>query len=494
MRNPTPFFAALKPLLFGRPPRQGSTPFCHSSSAAASQALCRLRDTFGFLIPDTLLARQECGPNSRDRVFSSLITFWAFLSQVLCPDAPCRDAVRKVQAWWALQALPPLEGVSASTSAYCQARLRLSFKKLQAIHEHIAQRLERNVPGAALWYARVVKVVDGTNVSMPDTSSNQQAWPQPSSQKPGCGFPMMKLVGLFSLASGALLKIAQGTLHVHESVLFRQLWKELEAGDVLLSDRGFCSYFALAALRTRLVDGVMRLHQARKINSRRGRCLGPGDRLVQWIKPGQRTSAWSPEEFAALPASMTLRLIRLEVPLKGFRTRQIFLITSLLDALAYPAEAICQLYMQRWSVELHFREIKTILRLDVLRCKTPAMIQREVLLHLIAYNLVRALMQQAALSYQLDLSRLSFKGTLDTLRHFADVLHATEGQPRKQAALLDHMMLLIAKDQVPLRPFRNEPRAKKRRAKNYHLLTKPRHQMRVPAHRNRPRQIILNER
>ena len=493
MRNPTPFFAAFKPLLFGRPPRQGPAPFCHRS-AAASQALGRLRDTFGFLIPDTLLARQECGVNSRDRLFSSVITFWAFLSQVLCPDAPCREAVRKVQAWWALQSWPPLDQISANTSAYCQARLRLSLKKLQAIHEHIAQRLERNVPAVALWCARVVKVVDGTNVSMPDTSSNQQAWPQPSSQKPGCGFPMMKLVGLFSLASGALLKIAQGTLHVHESVLFRQLWKELEAGDVLLSDRGFCSYFALAALRSRLVDGVMRLHQARKIDSRRGRCLGPGDRLVEWIKPGQRTSAWTPEEFAALPASMTLRLIRLHVPLKGFRTRQIFLITTLLDALAYPAEAIGQLYMQRWSVELHFREIKTILRLDVLRCKTPAMIQREVLLHLIAYNLVRALMQQAALSYQLDLSRLSFKGTLDTLRHFADVLHATEGQPRKQAALLDHMMLLIAKDQVPLRPFRNEPRAKKRRAKNYHLLTKPRHQMRVPAHRNRPKQIILNER
>lgn len=493
MRNPTSFFAAFKPLLFGRPPTPSSAPFCRQS-AAASSALCQLRKTFGFLIPDTLLARQTRGLGSRDRVFSAEITFWAFLSQVLCPAAPCREAVRKVQAWWALQILPPLDELSASTSAYCQARLRLSLKKLQAIHEHIAQRLECNVPGAALWCRRVVKIVDGTNLSMPDTFPNQQSWPQPSSQKPGCGFPMMKLVGLFSLASGALLKIAQGTLHVHESVLFRQLWKDLEPGDVLLSDRGFCSYSALAGLRARGVDGVMRLHQARKIPARQGRWLGAGDRLVEWIKPGQRTNAWTPEEFAALPASMTLRLIHFAVAIKGFRTRQICLVTTLLEALLYPAAAIRELYAQRWSVELHFREIKTILRLDVLRCKSPAMIQREVLLHLIAYNLVRVLMQQAALCYQVDLSRLSFKGTLDTLRHFANVLHATEGKPRKQAALLQHMLRLIAQDQVPLRPFRSEPRAKKRRAKNYHLLTKPRHQMRVPGHRNRPKTIILNER
>jgi Transposase DDE domain len=162
-------------------------------------------------------------------------------------------------------------------------------------------------------------------------------------------------------------------------------------------------------------------------------------------------------------------------------------VTTLLDPVAYPAETIAALYLERWSVELHFREIKMTLALDVLRCLIPAMIEKELLLHIIAYNLIRSLMQRAAILHCVELRRLSFKGTLDTLRHFADVVHASEGKPRKQAALLDSMLEIIAADHVPYRPFRNEPHAKKRRPKNYHLLTKPRHQMRVPSHRNRPK-------
>ena len=347
--------------------------------------------------------------------------------------------------------------------------------------------MEANGPSESRWLSREVKIVDGTCLSMPDTPENQAAYPQPSNQKKGCGFPMMKLVGLFSLKSGALLHFARGTLRVHESQLFRQLWAHLSQGDIVLGDRGFCSFFAMASLLGRGVDSLMRLHQARRADFRRGKRLGKDDILITWTKPAQRTAAWSPQEFAALPDTLTLRQIRLHIDIKGCRSRTIILVTTLLDPVAYPAEAIAALYLERWSVELHFREIKITLALDVLRCLTPLMIEKELLLHIIAYNLVRALMQRAAILHGMELRRVSFKGTLDTLRHFADAVHASQGKPRKQAELLDSMLEIIAADQVPYRPSRNEPRAKKRRPKNYHLLTKPRHQMRVPPHRNRPK-------
>lgn len=485
MRNPTPFFNAFRHLLFGKAPRCFHQKL--KARLCASSSLGELRETFGSMIPDALLSSQESGPNSRQRLYSPRVTFWAFLAQVLSPDTACREIVRKVQAW---RSLTRIVEMSAATSAYCQARGRLCLPLLRRIHEHLADRLQRNAPQDALWLGRVVKIVDGTNLSMPDTALNQAAWPQPSSQKPGCGFPMMKLVGIFSLASGALLDFAKGTLHIHESQLLRALWETLRKGDVLLSDRGFCSFFAIASLLLRGVDSLMRLHQARRADFRKGKALGKGDLLVRWKKPSQRTAAWSKEEFAALPEQLTVRQIRLEVNRKGYRSRTIVIVTTLLDPIAYPADKIRALYFERWSVELHFREIKILLRMDVLRCLSPEMIEREVWLHVIAYNLVRSLMQEAAILHRVNLARISFKGTLDTLRHFADAVHAATGQPRKQAALIDAMLELIAKDQLPCRPGRVEPRAKKRRPKNYHLLTKPRRKMRVPPHRNRPKTAL----
>jgi Transposase DDE domain len=482
MRNPTPFFSAFAPLLFGRPPRSFRAAL--HNSVLKADSISQWRATFGSMIPEALLAPKKEGPGSRERLFSPLVTFWAFLSQVLSPNSACREAVRKVQAWLTLHA--PLE-MSAHTSAYCQARQRLSEQVLLDIHVHLAERMEANAPSESHWLSREVKIVDGTCLSMPDTAENQAAYPQPSNQKTGCGFPMMKLVGLFSLKSGALLHFARGTLRMHESQLFRQLWAHLSQGNIVLGDRAFCSFFAMASLLDRGVDSLMRLHQARHADFRRGKRLSKDEVIINWKKPAQRTAAWSLQEFAALPDTLTLRQIRVHLDIKGCRSRTIILVTTLLDPLAYPAEAIAALYLQRWSVELHFREIKITLALDVLRCLTPPMIEKELLLHFIAYNLIRSLMQSAASLHCVKIRRVSFKGTLATLRHFADAVHASQGKPRKQAELLDLMLEIIAADQLPYRPSRHEPRAKKRRPKNYHLLTKPRHQMRIPPHRNRPK-------
>jgi hypothetical protein len=483
MSMQTPFFATFKTLLFGKPRLAEIEKLLRGEGRAPS--LSHYQQAFGEFIPQALLAPESEGINSRVRLFPPLVTFWAFLAQVLERGSSCRDALRRIIAWWQFEdpaaALP-----STDTGGYCSARARLADRVLEQIGSHLADQLEGNVPSAELWQGRQVKILDGTSASMPDTAETQAVWPQPRSQKPGCGFPLVKLVGLFSQGSGALLELAEGNIHEHETLVARQLWPRLEPADVLLSDRGFCSYLNLSEILGYGGDAVMRLHQARRSDFRQGRRLGPNDRLVTWRKPAQRPAGCPPEVYDALPETLTLRLVRYRVETRGFRTEEVTLVTTLLDAEAYPVSALAELYFQRWNIELHFREIKVLLGMDVLRCLTPKMVRKEIALHRIAYNLVRRLMQRAAMVYQVPLARISFKGTLDSLHHFADALHALAGRPRRQAELLAKLLLTIAKDLLPLRPNRSEPRAKKRRPKNYHLLTKPRRTMHLPKHRNRP--------
>jgi len=478
----TPFFKAFGPLLFGRPARNAL------KKIARIDSIQELYELFGHLFPERLLATSETGVNSRERIFSPQVTFWAFVAQILSPGSSCREIVRRVDAWWQ-QAIRGDTRLSGSTSAYCQARARLQPEALELISRHLCWSLEANVLRDERWLeGRSVKIIDGTGVSMPDSEDNQALWPQPSTQKPGCGFPVLKLVGLFSLSSGALLEVATGNLHIHESVLFRGLWEKLKKGDVLLADRGYCSYASLALLGRRGVDSVVRLHQRKRADFRSGKVLGPDDRLVTWHKPAQRPPGCSVEEFAALPETQTLRMIRLRVAAQGFRTRTVVLMTTLLDPQTYPADALRELYGERWTVELHFHQIKILLGMDHLRCKSPELIEREVAIHRIAYNLVRSLMQRSAHLYHVPPGRMSFKGTLDTLRHWSVVIAAAAETPRKQTQLIDQMLEAIARDPVPERPGRSEPRAKKRRPRNYQLLTKPRHQMGNLPRRNRPQQ------
>ena len=484
MPHTTPFFQGFSSILFGRPALSELEKTLRK--VAQIKSLAELFATFGDLIPAALLQRRAKGANSRQRRYTLHVTFWAFLAQTLAPQTSCRDIVRKVQAWWLLRD-PKSSAGSASTSAYTKARQRLDPEAIEPVASHLADLLESRVPSSQLWRGRRVRLVDGTTVSMPDTEANQKAYPQSSSQKPGCGFPLMRLVGLFSLASGALLGFAKSSLHIHESMLFGHLMALLEKGDIALADRGFCSFHTFWRLSSAGVDALMRLNGTRKVDFRKGTRLGPGDRLLTWKKPAIPPKSCTREEYDALPATMTLRHVKLVVSARGYRTQTIVLVTTLLDPVAYPVEALGELYFQRWSVELHFREIKITLGMDVLRCQTPDMVDKEVMMHSIAYNLVRAIMQQAANDHQVDLTRISFKGTADALRHWSGSLEALRGQPRKQKAMLDAMLELIAKDLVPLRPDREEPRARKRRPKNYHLLTKPRYEMLIRVHRNRPK-------
>lgn len=485
MAATTPFFKPFGPLLFGRPATRAAEKLRRRAASLED-----LYDLFGHLFSDKLLECEEAGTNSRERLFSPKTTFWAFVSQVLSPGSPCREAVRRVEAWWRHAQGEAFAGMSPSTSAYCQARARLDLQTLELIAGQLAWNLQRRVLEAERPLGkRPVKIVDGTMLSMPDTPENQAGWPQSSGQKPGLGFPAMKLVGLFSLESGALLESATGSLREHETTLFRGLWGKLKRGDVLLGDRGFCSYLNLAALAARGIDCVLRLHQARPVDFRRGKKLGPDDRLVEWSRPAQRPEGVSQAEWLALPETLAVRLIRLRVAAPGFRTRTVVLATTLTDAVEYPADTLRCLYAARWQVEGHFFQIKELLALDVLRCESPAMIEREVAVHAITYNLVRALMQRSAHGHGVPLGRISFKGTLDGLRQWSGVIAAASVQPKKQDALIEELLSTIARDPVPERPHRSEPRARKRRPKNYHLLTRPRGKMGNVLRRNRPRKI-----
>lgn len=450
------------------------------------RSVAKLRDAAwaGELAP--LCARwfrlpAELGTPGRTGPFSRARTFWVFLAQVLSPDGSCREAVCKLLAWQALTQEPP---ASSNTAAYCKARARLPLNALDQVHQDVAARLEAGVTGEDLWYGRRVRLVDGSSLSMPDTEANQGLYPQPKTQKPGCGFPVMRVVGLFSLATGALLAWAKGPLAVGEQALFRSLWNLLAPGDVALADRGFCSFAHLYLLAQRGVDAVLRKHPRRTKGLHLLKRLGKRDRLVAWHKPEVRPSWLTPEQWRQLPDLLPVREITFAVAVPGFRTRRITVATTLLDPKTYPPQAFAQLYRRRWQVELFLRDIKSTLGIHVLRCKSPHMVHRELAMHAIAYNLVRALMLEASREYGIPLHRISFKGTIQTLRQWAPLLASAALSPPQRTRMMTLLLHSIARTPLPYRPNRAEPRARKRRPKNYQLLTKPRHLFKESLHRN----------
>jgi hypothetical protein len=436
----------------------------------------QLDKLFGAQLPPGLLSQAAEGLNSRDRVYSVYITFWTFLWQVFNPGTPCRSAVRKVMAWFALLGRPK---VKPSDSPYCQARRRLDRHTLERALQASAQAAEQRSPHQWRFQGKEVIVGDGTTSDAPDTPDNQRAYPQSARQQPGCGFPLVRWVALFSLGSGALLKVALGNKHKAELTLFRKLWDYLKAGMIFLADRGFCDYVTIAGLwYLQHVDSLLRLNACRPHDFRKGRRLGRYDRLVVWDKPKRKPRTATRSLWRRLPNQIQLRLICYPVCVPGFRPRQLILVTTLLDPVAYPAAQLAALYLRRWRVELFLRDIKTTLQMDHLKCKTPQMLYRELLMHLIAYNFIRGLMVEAAAIHDLDLERLSFKGSVDTLHHFSHVIdQARSARQRRQ--LLSDLLAALAGDPLPDRPHRVEPRHQKRRPKAYPFLTKPRAQLKA---------------
>jgi Transposase DDE domain len=417
------------------------------------------------------VVEEEVGQTD-DRIYTPLVTLAVFLSQILSSDQSCRSAVARFRSWRVAQGLRPC---SLATGGYCTARRRLPETLLPRLVRQTATSLQERAAHGWLFHDRSVVMVDGTTVSMPDTPQNQNAYPQHPNQKRGCGFPIARIVVLLSLATGAALDLAIGPWRgklTGENALLRGLRKCLKRGQILLADSYYSSYQEIAALLGMGVDVVMRQHGGRPSDFRRGRKLGPEDHLVVWHKGRQRRSWMSLLVFRRLPETIVMRELRVRVDRKGFRTQQFVIVTSLLDPIAYPAQELAGLYRARWHAELDIRSIKTLMRMDVLRCQTPAMVRKEIWAHMLVYNLVRGVMAEAAYRHGLPPRVLSFQGARQVIEGYrADLARATAAGA---AELRADALLAMAGERVGDRPDRYEPRARKRREKMYPRLQEPR--------------------
>jgi hypothetical protein len=337
--------------------------------------------------------------------------------------------------------------------------------------------LDSNVDPQWLWKSRRVYVYDGSSVSMPDTPENQSAYPQPVAQKPGLGFPLARIAAVFSLACGAVLDLGicrYAGKGQSELGMLRTLWGLFRPGDVVLADRLMCAWTEMVMLQQRGVDCVCRLTSHRKADFRRGKRLGPGDHIVKWPKPRKPRSI-DRETYDLLPDSLTVRECRTRVEQPGFRVKTLVVATTLLDADAFTKDDLAQLYRARWHAELDLRSLKQTLQMDVLRCKTPELVRKELWTHVLAYNLIRTVMAQAATAHGIEPRSISFKGALQTLEAFQPVI-ALRGQHDAtfRRNLYRQLLDAIASHRVADRPDRYEPRRKKRRPKHYDRLMKPR--------------------
>ena len=411
-------------------------------------------------------------------VYTPPLTLWAFLSQVLFKDEhrSCRAAVARVVVLLVALGRGPC---SDNTGAYCRARAKIPVAVVRRLTLQVADACEQQVPAHWLWKNRHVHLVDGTTASTPDTPANQAQWPQPATQKPGLGFPLIRMVVLLSLATAMVTGMAMGPYkgkETGETALLRELFHRLHAGDVVLADRYYCSYFMIALLRELGVDVVVRLHQQRDADFHRGRRLGAGDHVVEWLRPAK--PAWMDQEtYERMPAALSLRQVRVSVNQPGSRVQQLVVVTSLLDVDIYTQQDIAELYHKRWLVELDIRTLKITLGMDVLRCKSPDMVRREIWSCLLAYNLIRQTMLPAALAADCSPRQLSFTAALQKIAASWGTLLLSDASV--SVLLIEVHLRHLASQRVGNRPNRVEPRAKKRRPKPHKLLTQPRAQARA---------------
>lgn len=412
--------------------------------------------------PELLETTEALQPEHRERVYTPTVTLSMFMRQVLEADGSCQKAVN---GWAAQRAADGLKACSVHTGGYCKARQRLPLEMVSGLTRETGQLLSQDALTQWLWRGRAVKLVDGTGLSMPDTPENQAVYPQPSTQAAGVGFPLARLVMVICLATGAALDTAIGPHQGKgsgELGLVRSLLDGFNPGDVMLADALYCNYFLIADLIARGVDVLFEQNGSRITDFRRGQSLGTRDHIVRWPKPQTRPEWMTPEQYANAPDAITLREVKV--------AHQV-LVTTLLDHRRVSKADLSALYTRRWNVELDLRNLKTTMGMDVLSCQTPQMNDKQLWVHLLAYNVIRLLMAQAACDANVDPRSLSFKHTVQLW---------TEWTARGLCSANDRQRLfaLIAQRKVGHRPGRIEPRMRKRRPKPYPWLKVPRAQAR----------------
>jgi hypothetical protein len=419
------------------------------------------------------------GVEYRDRVFGPFTTIWGFLSQVLSEDHSCRDAVSRVIAH---RVASGQSVCSPNTASYCNARVRLPTGVLRALARRTAEELQDGLPDGWKWNGRNVFIADGSHVSMPDTPQNQASYPQPEAQQPGIGFPLARLTVLLSLATGACHDLAmapyagQGT---GETTLLRQMYDTLEPGDVVLADALFDDYFIACELRQRGIELVARA-QYQRVGTQTVQSQPDGD-LIVWRRPN-KPHGMAGEQYRTYPKTLPMRQVRVDARDKDNRVEQFKVITTILDA-SIDGGQIGNLYERRWDGEVDVRAIKSTMTMDVLRCKTPEMVRKEIWAHLLAYNLLRTVMAVAAAASGIEPRQVSFKGAKQAVTAFAPKIEAA--RPEGRAALIDAMLTTIAYHRVGDRPGRWEPRARKRRPKPGVRLMQSRAAAKLPQNRSK---------
>ncbi len=483
MRTTTRFLPGLSAKLQGRVRRRQLETLRARREKARGESISDLGTLFDFVLP--LEKLRAVSKTLRDRAFPEVVTFWSWLSQILSGNGSCAQALALVQRWHDEAGLP-MPG--AGTSSYCRARQRLSEEFLDAVEEMVRVHSELRREGWQRWRGHRLKAIDGTSFQLLDTPENQADYPQPAPQAPGCGFPIVGLVGVVDLEDGRILGTVVGRERRHDAKGLYDLLDTFENGDLLIGDRAFCSYELIALLGGRGVESVMRLHQKRegKLQWRKGRKVGPDSRVVAWIRPPKPGACGiTPEEWAALPEAMEVRLVRTRGTDRHGKPRVLYLATTLLDPEAYPEEEIAALYAERWGIEVKFRDIKSTLGLDQLRVKTPEMARKTLRMVRLAYNLIKALQIEAAQTGAVLVAEIGFKGTLDVIGEFRSGFHGLQNRPR----LLVRRLLLVSQRIIERlvipRPGRREPRAVKRRPKPHQYLTSHRSVFRELLHRSR---------
>jgi len=441
----------------------------HRSSVKRRAKSVEAVEFFNLLTSAELLETTEAlQPEHRERLYPPTVTLSIFMRQVLEADGSCQKAVN---GWAAQRAADGLSACSVRTGGYCRARQRLPVEMVSALTRQTGQMLSQRALKQWRWRGRTVKLVDGTGLSMPDTPENQAAYPQPSTQAAGVGFPLARLVMVICLATGVALDAAIGPHRGKgsgELGLVRGLLDSFTAGDVMLADALYCNYFLIAALVAKGVDVLFEQNGSRITDFRRGQSLGKRDHIVRWPKPASRPEWMTAEQFAQAPEEITLREVKV-----GHQV----LVTTLHDHRRVSKDELSGLYASRWNVELDLRNLKTTTGMDVLSCQTPQMNEKQLWVHLLAYNVIRLLMAQAACNAELDPRSLSFKHTVQLW---------TEWVVRGLCTVNDRQRLFtsITQCKVGHRPGRIEPRMRKRRPKPYPWLKVPRAQARREVQRN----------
>lgn len=421
-------------------------------------------DFFNALTSPELLQITEAHlPEHRERLYPPTVTLSMFMGQALNADGSCQQAVN---AWAVRREAEGLSECSTRTGAYCKARQRLSLEMVQALTRASGGMLTKRAPTAWRWHRRTVKLVDGTGISMPDTEENQSVFPQLTTQADGVGFPIARFVGVICLASGALIDAAIGPFcgkGNSELGLLRSLQAAFSPGDVMLGDAFYCNYFLIATQMAAGVDVLFAQNGARITDFRRGQSLGVRDHVVSWSKPVTRPQWMNEQQYQDFPEQLTVREVKV-----GNRV----LVTTMLDPKQVCKNELSKLYARRWHTELDLRNLKTTLAMDVLSCNTPQMNDKELWVHLLAYNVIRLLMAQAALNAHVHPRDISFKHTVQLWMQW--ISQRLTSNPVHN----DLLFRLIAQSKVNNRAGRIEPRARKRRPKPYHWLKESRRRAR----------------